>query len=203
MIRKLTEAVDGYCLTVMNVSIDPGLLAGATGAVALLGAIGTVTAAWVAVRVSGRDARDRRRLQATQISAWMHWTDEPKRREGEPVGPLQPHVIVANGSVSSIYEVVITWGAVQGAGAPYRMPPDGVPVCMAKVPPGEWIVDGPFYGGGGMSLVTDAAVSFKDSAGLSWRRDAPGTLVQTQLAPLDDLGVGRPVSYFRPKRFTR
>jgi hypothetical protein len=38
---------------------------------------------------------------------------------------------------------------VQGAGAPYKMPPDGMPVCVAKVPPGEWIVEGPYYGGGG------------------------------------------------------
>jgi hypothetical protein len=82
------------------------------------------------------------------------------------------------------------------------MPPDGMPVCVAKVPPGEWIVEGPYYGGG-MHLVTDAAVSFKDSAGLSWRRDAPGNLVPTPLAPLDDLGVARPGSYSQPRRFVR
>lgn len=194
---------DRYYRSVITVDVVPGWLDVAAAGVALLGAIGTVAAALVAVRVSGRDSRDRRRLQSTQISAWMHWANEPMQQEGEEVWPHQPHVVVANGSISSIYEVVITWGAVQGAGALYKMPPDGTPVCVAKVPPGEWIVEGPYYGGGGMHLVTDAAVSFKDSAGLSWRRDAPGNLLQTQLGPLDDLGVARPVSYSQPKRFVR
>jgi hypothetical protein len=90
------------------VSIDPGWLDVAAAGVAILGAVGTIAAASVAVRVSGRDARNRRRLQSTQISAWMHWANDPKQPEGEPARPHQPHVVVANGSISSIYEVVIT-----------------------------------------------------------------------------------------------
>jgi hypothetical protein len=53
---------DRYCRSVMDVSIDPGWLDVAAAGVALLGAVGTVAAASVAVRVSGRDVRNRRRL---------------------------------------------------------------------------------------------------------------------------------------------
>lgn len=181
----------------IDVQVERDWLDVLTLVVTILVAIGTVASAAIAVRVAGADARDRRNHQATQVSAWIDWTTNSAPPDGEPSGPLQPQVVISNGSSSSIYEVVITWGAVQGAGQPYGMPAGGVPVCVPKVPPGRWRCPAPLYGGGGMHLVTDAAISFTDSAGRFWRRDAPGTLTQTSKSPLSDLEVVRPLSYAR------
>lgn len=178
----------------IDVELQPGALDWLTLAVATLGAIGTVSAALVAVRVAGRDARKRVRGQATQISVW----DVPRASNETEQGhtdSFERSVVITNGSDSSIYEVVVSWGAAQGSGPTFNMQALEPPTCAVMVPPGEWLMPAPRSEGGGASLVTRPAISFIDSAGGRWRRDAKGQLMRTAKLPIDDLGMSRPTTF--------
>lgn len=178
----------------IEIELQPGVLDWLTLSVAALGAIGTISAASVAVRVAGRDARERVRRQATQISVWEVPRSSNEAEQGQ-TDPFDRSVVITNGSDSSVYEVVVSWGAAQGAGPTFNMPALEPPTCAVLVPPGEWLMPAPRTEGGGASLVIHPAISFIDSAGGRWRRDAKGRLAPTTKLPIDDLGVSRPTSF--------
>jgi len=184
----------GYCALLADrtgqaipVSLQTGPLDVFALCVSILTAIATVTAVTIAIVVATRDSRDRRRAQASTISVWSMRMD-PR------VQPLRYGLVISNGSQATIFEVVITIAGVYGSADPMQIEAV-MPVCVAKVPPGDWYVEGPHHEGGSAGTSVDAAITFTDGAGLWWQRDAGGTLSRCFERPLDARGVGGPPNW--------
>jgi hypothetical protein len=195
------------------------------GAVAtLLGAIGTVTAVFVAINnakqardasiraqetadAARRDALDvrreaaeeKKRAQADQICAWIH-------------GDYHNNVLaLLNSSDQPVYSVVVYWVWVQGAA--WRTGEDaerlfgrggpearigGVRPILQVVPPGKFVLHA---GTGNQDIMQGrpgVEVAFTDMTGHHWVRRASGNLEQLDAGPFDHYGIGPHLPVFTP-----
>ncbi len=153
-----------------------------------LAAIGTILAVFAAIWIATREASSNRRRehikQAESIAAW-------NSRSGGTI-----KVIISNGSKLPIYDVVISYGAAYGAGLPYFKGNDDQAFIL-RVPPGKWSVAEPRNPGGGMHVQPGISISFRDSTGAYWRRDATGKLIETKQHPFKELDIHEPISIWR------
>lgn len=167
----------------------------------LLGAVSTFAAVVVALAVAGRDGRRQRRAdtwrQASQVSAW----------KGFVLLGARPHetgvdvVLLLNSSDQPIWDVCVSAGAQYGA-APRFGEGNDLNLCVTMIPPGRYRIPAPkgFEEGSapGMSTRLDAAISFRDADGNSWRRDAAGQLKKTRARPLQELKIEEPPNWVEP-----
>jgi hypothetical protein len=129
----------------------------------LLAAVGTLGALWVGAMTLRLQVNHTRRAQASHVSTWVE-------RGGE-AAPSAEILKVHNGSPQPIYDVMVTCSQQPGArgsalGRRFsRVLPAGATLCEPI--PTE---------AGGQGLETFSAVTFRDSAGLSWFKDNHGEL---------------------------
>lgn len=120
--------------------------------------------------------------QAGDVSTWFD--------SGDP-----RMCVLRNGSQNPVYDVVLTAVAVQGA-APHRSEDMDWKrlFAFAALPPGDSAFNG-LDTNGGMGLVFQPEVAFRDSKGVSWVRRADGSLEVIPDNPIDYYKIGRPVPY--------
>jgi hypothetical protein len=157
----------------IEVAVDRDWFDFVTLIVTTVAAVATVAAVWVAVAVASRDSRERRRLQATMVSAWRAGMDTRVRYS------TQNTVIVQNASTSAIYDVLISWAGSWG-----NVKPDvaqyAPTVRLSNVPPGDWYLEVPGNPGAAMDVRISVLMEFADGAGVRWMRTADGELRQIQ-----------------------
>jgi hypothetical protein len=205
--------------------VDVNILGVWFGAVAtLLGAIGTVTAVFVAIH-NAKQARDasikaqetadaarqdalnvrreaaeeRKRAQADQICAWIH-------------GDYHKNVLaLLNSSDQPVYSVAVYWVWVQGAAWSTgeqaerqfsRSGPEGrigeVRPILQVVPPGKFFLRAGVGNQDIMQGRPGVEVAFTDMTGHHWVRRASGTLEQLDAGPFDHYGIGPHLPVFTP-----
>ncbi len=149
--------------------------------------IGTLLAVLVAMAVATRDSRVREKTekqhQAEQVSAWpVHFGLRGKK----------VFVIIANNSSLPIYDVAISYGAAYGAGNKYFT---GTKMnrVVSIVPPGQYFVDSPEHPGNGMHVKSGISISFRDSKGKFWCRDATGNLEEIAQHPFVANEIEQPI----------
>src|SRR5581483_207459 len=138
-------------------------------------ASGTLAAVIVALGIALRDTLRRRwrdqRWQAERITAWLGG-----RAPSSDQSIMYLHLHVGNASDQSIYQVVATLVAIQGA---WRNDgKEGGPEHRAflwQVPPAGQVTTISFAGHG-MSMRFGIELAFQDGFGRSWRRLANGKL---------------------------
>lgn len=150
-------------------------------------AIATFSAAGVAIWIAGREARQAKKQntvdQAKRISAW-------------PLGHTpRSMIIVSNMSNEPTYDVLISYGVAYGAGLPYQNGNESQ-IFVLRVPPGKYSTGAAPHPGGGMHTQLSLSISFRDSEGNYWRRDATGKLEQTPLHPYREMNVTEPISHW-------
>ena len=159
-------------------------------------AIGTVGAVIVALYVSIIDRKRRvaqnRREQAEKIGVWKTHRS----------GAYQLDTIyISNASHMPIFDIVISYGSSYGSEARY-VTGDSQQILMIKIPPGLRKIDpskNPIKKRSRNHLTQGIAISFRDSNGLFWRRDASGVLIETKRHPFEELGIKQPIP---PSRWT-
>lgn len=204
-------------------SVDWNLLGVWFGAIAtLLGAIGTVTAVFVAINNSKqaraasieaqetaeaarRDTLDFRReeaqrklrAQADQICAWIHDSHLDQ-------------VALLNSSDQPVYNVLVYSVWVQGAAwrtgeeaerhfANSENPAARIAAIRSMlqvVPPGKFRLRQGFSGQAIMQGRPGIEVAFTDMTGHHWVRRASGDMERLDAAPFDHYGIGRPLPEF-------
>jgi hypothetical protein len=142
-------------------------------------AVGTLAAVFVALGAAlyetARLRGDRRRAQATLVSAWADVSADV--------------VVLNNASVAPVYEVIALLVLVRGAGPRtgrelVSLGLDDQWSCIDVLPPGRWYIDLP-QGWGGMMRWPGIEVAFRDAASLdSWRRDAAAGSNECRNRPL-------------------
>ncbi len=104
---------------------------------------------------------------------------------------------ISNSSNEPVFEMAISFGVAYGAGLGYSMGSDNQ-VFLLRVPPGKYVChQKPTNPGGGMHIQLGLSISFRDAAGLYWRREANGVLIET-LSAYSDLDVEQPISDWSP-----
>jgi hypothetical protein len=103
-------------------------------------------------------------------------------------------VVIRNGSEQSIYELVVSLVARQGAwretAVGYK--PLECQTFVGQVPPGQTAGLVPSHGGAaGLHLAVE--IAFVDSLGHSWLRHGDGRLVEVNKTPIDLYGIPRPI----------
>ena len=169
-------------------------------------AIGTIAAVVVSLRLAFADrARTRQaaeraedelrrtreaaaRAQAEQITVWLNRAPDAGRGD----------VMVSNASSSAVYDVVIGYGAAYGGGGTFlkgnRENNDNL-LFINRLAPGLWSVAGAKgFPGGGMHVLPEAAMAFRDAAGRFWVRDARGELEQVDEHPYTYANAFQPIS---------
>lgn len=156
-----------------------------------LAAIGTVGAVIVALVIAFRDSRQRARAersaQADNITAWQSVVGRGTFNE-------RAHINLSNSSSLPIYDIALSYGAPYGEGARFQTGASKQ-IFLLRLPPGKCQVrelpkvpklDKPQYELG-------ISISFRDSYGRFWRRDASGVLTETRNHPFDELKVNKTV----------
>jgi hypothetical protein len=157
-------------------------------------AAGSFAAVVVALGLAFRDSlrqrwRDRR-WQAERVTAWIVGAVP----SADPSTMLL-RVDVGNASEQSVYQVIVSLVAVQGAwrrdakegGYEYRS-------FLWQVAPGRRSTQVSFAGHG-MSLRFGVEVAFQDAAGNNWRRLADGKLQAIDTNPVEYYNLSRPVGW--------
>lgn len=155
---------------------------------------GTLAAVVVALGIALRDTlrqrwRDRR-WQAEQVTAWLGG-----RLPTADMSSMSLRLHVGNASRQSVYQVIATLVAIQGAwrrdgregGIEHR-------TFLWQVSPGDRAASISFSGHG-MMLRFGIELAFQDAAGRNWRRLADGRLEEIAPDPVDFYGVSRPVGW--------
>lgn len=157
----------------IEVVLDRDLVDWLTLAVSAAAALATVLAVWVAVLVASRDTRDRRRLQASMVSAWEAHADPFL------ANTTIDTVILQNSSTSAIYDVLISWASSWGHGRPDA--PEFAPTAwLSMIPPGTWRLEVQGNPGGAMDVRMGVLLEFTDGAKARWMRTARGELRQVE-----------------------
>ena len=99
-------------------------------------------------------------------------------------------VSVNNGSDQPIYDVVLTSGTYQGAGADYLSGTNNT-VCVGTVPPGRFTTYVP-YPGEGMHVCVESVIAFRDNKGNNWIRNAKGVLSEIKTNSYEYLKLDLP-----------
>lgn len=162
------------------------------------GAVGTLAAVTVALGIALSDGRRRtaqsRREQAEKISVWKVHME----------GDLDKSTVhIANGSHLPIYDVVLSYGVSYGKGERFTVGNKNQ-ILVLKFPPGNHVIrpsHNPVKLKSRNILKQGVAVSFRDSNGRFWRRDASGYLCKTRRHPFEELGIKQPVSNSRWSMF--
>ncbi|WP_426623425.1 hypothetical protein ACPPVW_12400 [Leifsonia sp. McL0607] len=141
----------------------------ATVIIRAVAAAATVFAVWVAVGVASQDSRDRRRLQATMVSAWQAHMDP------RVPNTIADTVIVQNASTSAIYDVLLSWVGAWG-NAKSDSPEYAPTLRLSMIPPGSWWMQVTGNPGGAMDARVGVLIEFSDGVGQRWMRTARGEL---------------------------
>jgi len=149
--------------------------------------IGAFCAVIVAMAVATKDSRIRdkaeKRYQAEHISAWPVYFG----LRGKKV-----FVLIANNSSLPVYDIAISYGAAYGAGGKY-LTGSKMNRVVSLVPPGQYFIDSPKHPGNGMHVKLGISISFRDSRGKFWRRDATGTLEEIVQHPFMANEIEQPI----------
>ena len=149
--------------------------------------IGTLLAVLVAMAIATRDARVREKTekqhQAEQVSAWPVYFGLRNKKA---------FVLIANNSSLPVYDVAISYGAAYGAGGKY-LTGSKMNRVVSLVPPGQYFIDSPKHPGHGMHVKLGISISFRDSGGKFWRRDATGTLEEIVHHPFVANEIEQPI----------
>ncbi|WP_432624331.1 hypothetical protein [Bifidobacterium sp.] len=131
--------------------------------------------------------------QANKVSAWLSLKapDNDPYRDGQ-----RQWVNIRNSSTQSVYNVVISSGVIFGAGDASGKGREHASV-IATLPPGEYQVDIPHLDFG-MSKEFAAVISFTDTTGQSWVRDANGKLSKIKQNPYEYMETGLPPELTTP-----
>jgi hypothetical protein len=168
--------------TIDRVHWELGDLATWFGSVGVVGALAAALYQIRTERIRRHDDEEHerqqlRRQQAERISGWPV-DSRPGRHDTS--------LILLNRSDEPVYEAVVTFVFIQGAGP--RRGEDGVNSSYRRtlsiLPPGRWRVEVP-GGWAGMSRRPGVEVAFTDRAGIHWIRRATGALDEIQKAPID------------------
>lgn len=163
-----------------------------TSATGSLTAIGTLGAVGVALWLAGREARRQRsqesRRQAEFATAWI--ASETMDSAGHP----QLIVVVGNASHQSLYQVIVSLVAIQGAWRRDGREYAGYRAFLWQAPPGETTAQ-ISYEGHAMSLRFSVELAFRDAAGRSWRRRGDGMLEQLSTGPAAFYAVPEPIPW--------
>jgi hypothetical protein len=165
------------------------IVTGITSIVATIIAIGTFLYTW------HKDSEEINVAQANKISAWI---DNDERGEAKLTKDMKfMNVIINNVSEQPVYNVVLSSGTYQGSGTPYLTGADATS-SIGTLPPGKYTTRVP-YPGAGMHTRMEAAVSFTDTRGNSWIRDATGHL-KSAIDPDSELRVDLPPNNWQALR---
>lgn len=134
----------------------------------IIGAVGTIFAIMFSAVQLKKDREERERKQASCVSCWVS-DDVDKLNNNEP---MSKYIEIANESGNPIYNVVVSIDAIEYGGI---MAQNGEFSYIKYIPPGKYYVAAPF-GGDGMFMEFSASISFTDSNGLFWYRNAVGKL---------------------------
>lgn len=126
--------------------------------------------------------------QANEISSWVVHDSKGGVQMVEN-SPLMK-VSVNNGSDQPIYDVVLTSGTYQGAGADYLSGTNNT-VCVGTVPPGRFTTYVP-YPGEGMHVRVESVIAFRDNKGKNWIRNAKGVLSEIKTNSYEYLKLDLP-----------
>lgn len=126
--------------------------------------------------------------QANEISSWVVHDSKGGVQMVEN-SPLMK-VSVNNGSDQPIYDVVLTSGTYQGAGADYLSGTNNT-VCVGTVPPGRFTTYVP-YPGEGMHVRVESVIAFRDNKGNNWIRNAKGVLSEIKTNSYEYLKLDLP-----------
>lgn len=150
------------------------------------GALATLAAVIVAIMIATTESRATRKRethsQAEQISVWMVYFGITNK----------PYVVIQNSSSLPVYDAVIYYGTAYGAGAAQLKTNKG-PISFLKIPPGQYYSKPPKSPGNNMHARAGIAISFRDSNGHFWKRDATGMLHQINAHPFKELGISEPI----------
>lgn len=152
-----------------------------------LAAIGTIGAVIVALFFAGRDGRERsnreRRRQAEGLTTW---------RRFDRLGNITS-VVMINNSTGTLFDIAVSVGVARGAGEAFRTGNENN-VFLTGLPPGEYEINPPPQDDESMHKTLGVSVTFRDSRGVYWRRDATGELYETTpQEPYAGLGITLPV----------
>jgi hypothetical protein len=176
-----------------------GMMKSGSDLPAWLTAIGTLTAAAVALFLAGRDGRRAnraaRRRQAELVTAWLLL--------GGPDAPGDGFV-AQNASDQPVYEFIAALVSIQGAyretavGDTERNAPDTMLALYGQLPPGRVENEIPRLEGG-MFLRFGIEVAFRDAAGRHWLRRGDGHLKEVRKDPVALFGLSRPIPWTAPR----
>jgi hypothetical protein len=149
-------------------------------------AIGTISAVFVAIWAATLEARKSRKRdlfsQANSVAACpISFGIVPKN-----------HILITNNSNLPIYDVLLSYGVSYGAGPTYQKG-NKYQVFIRRIPHGEFFSVEPKNLGKGMHTQNGISISFRDSRGVFWRRDARGMLVKTKGDPFEEMEIVHPV----------
>jgi hypothetical protein len=163
--------------------------------VSILAALAAVVSTYSSISnyryIYNKDAEAVKVAQVNKITAWAKGLSNIELTDGLTEGSQDGRIIVSNTSDSPIFDVVISFGVISGAGRDYRTGDDGARE-VGTVPPGKWIAKAP-YPGEGMFIQLGAAISFTDARGVSWLRTPKGVLREIDRTPPEYMKLLLPV----------
>lgn len=125
--------------------------------------------------------------QASRVCAWFKPGD---------AGCGSPRIIISNKSGAPVYRVVVsqvgTYGAAPVNGEEMASSDLSNRICIDVLPPGDWTVRSPWYGGAGMNVRLSIEIAFIDSSDKKWIRRGYGKLERITEDPLTYFNVIQP-----------
>lgn len=138
-------------------------------AVSVAAAAATVAAVWVAVRLSGRDTKERAFRQASAVTAWMGMMEPGLRSASANT------IVVSNGSTAAVYDVLVSYAGAWGSAKPDSADYTDT-TWLTMIPPGTWYFEGPQNPGSAMDVRPGVLMEFTDASEVRWKRAANGVL---------------------------
>lgn len=135
-----------------------------------IASIGTIITSWILIHQFRQERSENKRRQASLVSCWLDETDNQIMKEC---------IIVSNDSELPIYEVCVSCDDLNVSNI------DKVADCVGTkdqcayvpvIPPGRYKILTE-YQGRGMCHLFNSSITFKDTYGNYWTRNAIGSLV--------------------------
>lgn len=170
-----------------------------------LAGLGTVATLAYAVTASARTAKRQQALDARQAELderhaaaderdrdrWARESEQDRRAQAERIAVWsetvgsRPRAVISNFSDAPIWDALVSWGISNRSEAETVLRGEGTSVGVPILPPGRHLTEmPPLSEGGQMHTMMGLAITFRDSAGRFWQRDARGALNEVESEPI-------------------
>jgi len=139
--------------------------------------LGTIVALGALIYTIVCDVVERKKQQAIKIACWLfddYKIDTKYKERHSKKAEYWASVVVSNTSEQPIYDVVVSIDTIYQNSKMTQIVIDNAEYVQL-IPPGTFCVDVP-WSGQGMNRKFNSSITFRDCAGIWWRRDAAGNI---------------------------